>query len=314
MQLKYLGWMQQHRWLIVGSIAGLALGSFLIVLPTQAAIIESLSAPCTECGKCTFDDALIIIRNLFNLIIDVLGPLSVLGVLIGGFLLTISAGNPELADRGRRTIRAAMAGAGLVVGAWVIVNTVISVLVDDSTIFGKEWFSISTVPNPGTCEVVHTPGTPISPVGVDPSGWVLSPELDPRQVNDASAELASLIDCLYARVSGGVTISSISDDHIYSGACDLSSCNDGAKGRLFCPANGECSSETKCQHRCGSCHYTDGVLPGTGFSKAVDVIDLSKENEINYAISQCGGGARVLREGGEHPHLHIAAGSCGSIY
>lgn len=278
----------------------------------MATVFDNLSPQCIECGNCGWDDGLIFFRNLFNLSIEMIAAFAVFMLVVGGIILMISHGNAETSETGKKTIGAAIRGMGVALLAWLLVNLVVMVISGGTQdIFGKPWFAFTTPGKAPACVAVDVPAGTAPAAGtsnLDTSRWVLAGILD-RQKDDASAELATVINCLYDNIPGGVVITSISDDHIYSGTCNLANCNKTAKGAGICtPRSAECyNNPAKCQHHCGSCHYAQGQAPGTGFSHAVDLRKGTSPTSVQIALDKCGNGAQIVPEG---DHIHIETASC----
>lgn len=276
-------------------------------------VFDNLSPQCLECGNCGWDDGLIFFRNLFNFSIEMIAALVILMLVVGGIVLLISHGNDETKETGKRAVGASLRGMGAALLAWLLVNVVVMVFSGGTQdIFGKPWFSFTTPGKAPACVAVDVPTAPSAAMRGDTSRWNLSPSeirYPEQQKRDASAELATVINCLYDNIPGGVVINSISDDHIYSGRCDLAQCNTVAKNGGICTARtSACYNDpSKCQHHCGSCHYGSGAAPGTGFSKAVDLNKGTSVTSVQLALDRCGNGAQIVPEG---DHIHIETASC----
>ena len=67
--------------------------------------------------------------KIFNFAITmIVAPLATLMLIIGGVLILISAGNPNLAGLGKKTLYAAIIGIALAFGSWVIINFILGAL------------------------------------------------------------------------------------------------------------------------------------------------------------------------------------------
>jgi hypothetical protein len=78
------------------------------------------SCPC-EIGD--FFSTLVYIYNF--IVIYIATPLAVIALIIGGVLLMISAGNPNLATKGKQILWAAIIGLVLVFGSYLIIDFIL---------------------------------------------------------------------------------------------------------------------------------------------------------------------------------------------
>ncbi|HEY4498356.1 MAG TPA: pilin [Candidatus Paceibacterota bacterium] len=85
--------------------------------------------PC-EGTECTKGDLLQLGANIFNFLIDAAFILAVLFIMIGGAMMLVSGGSPNLLARGKKTITTAVVGLVIVLVAWVLVNTLITSFTD----------------------------------------------------------------------------------------------------------------------------------------------------------------------------------------
>lgn len=273
------------------------------------AIIENLAPQCLECGNCTIDDFIIVVQNLINAALELVGLLAVTFAIVGGVMLLISGGSSEMVKRGRKTLGGAVKGMIIVLLAWMIVNTVITMIVGDQKLFGQDWFVFKgSKAGPECSKLEERDPAATSSTPVVPGNWKWAFGLDAEQVNDASPDLTKLINCLYDKVDGGVTINSISDDGIYAGRCSVSVCNNTRIGS--CSNGDQCRNEETCVHRCGSCHYGNATGPDSnGFSNAVDVDETGKQSQIQAALDDCYPGGWIHPEG-NHLHIQTSQGVC----
>ena len=69
------------------------------------------------------------LNNIYNFIVKIIAaPLAVIALTIGGILMLISAGNPNLMGLGKKIFYAAIIGLALVFCSWVIINTILTIL------------------------------------------------------------------------------------------------------------------------------------------------------------------------------------------
>lgn len=282
------------------SVFTLVLVVFLFPRATEASVLRNLSTPCLECGNCTTQDLAMAGGNIFNFFIYIIGSVVLLVFFIGGLVLLISHGNRRLEELGRSIINGSVKGLAISILCWVIVNFVITAMVQDREIFGKEWFSFPESP-PFAC----TPPPQLSLPSQPSINWTLAGGVDPRQIQDASPELAALLNCMYQK-EPNLIITSISDNDLYTGNCNIQNCNKQKQQSGGCPAN-VCSNDAQCVHRCGSCHYAFGTAQGTNFSRAAD-FRLNVESQVVARVArECDPGMRVEYEA---DHTHISHSSC----
>ncbi len=85
--------------------------------------------PGKEREFCTLCDFFVLLNNLINFILFCLvPPLAVLGIVTGGLIIMISAGNPELVSKAKRILKGAVIGLAVAYGAWLIVNSFLVVV------------------------------------------------------------------------------------------------------------------------------------------------------------------------------------------
>ncbi|MEK7540797.1 MAG: hypothetical protein AAB529_00945 [Patescibacteria group bacterium] len=88
------------------------------------------------CGKaadgsdaCTINDFFIMLARIFNFIVKfIAAPLAVLMLTIGGVIILISAGNPNLAGLGKKILWVSVIGLVLVFGSWLIISFILGAL------------------------------------------------------------------------------------------------------------------------------------------------------------------------------------------
>jgi len=123
--------------------------SFLVITP-QPADAQDIKAFLTTAGikdgqivpegctkdttieKCGLKEVYQLIANIALLILVVTGPILILMFIYGGVLWIISAGNQEKIQQGKLAITSAVIGLVIVLGAYLIVNTVIASLTGSS--------------------------------------------------------------------------------------------------------------------------------------------------------------------------------------
>lgn len=262
------------------------------------------------------------VLQVFQGVMNVLVSLGVLAVVFfiawAGFLMITGGSNPANRTKAKNRLINAVIGLVVILGAWLVVDTVMKTLYNPDTTFNSAagetkfgpWNAIFTgeeanncldkndhpggltdggllgVVNPGTTD--STTGGNV-PGGAVPGSFTYDPGIK-AQVGQASGGLTTLLSCMAGKLPAGVgRISSISDSAIISGS----------KTFAQCEASG-------CSHMAGSCHY--GGSKCTGRSFAVDFGDEQNASALRAAASSCG--ANYI--GYEGTHLHVSVGkACG---
>jgi len=85
-------------------------------------VTEKLPQYCTASG---------ILRYLINIILSLVGGVTILFMIIGGYRYITSSGNQELADKGKQTILWAAIGLAVVAMAAALVNIIINLVVNN---------------------------------------------------------------------------------------------------------------------------------------------------------------------------------------
>ncbi len=100
------------------------LKSFLFLLISLAPL--TVSAALVECDPCTFNDLLGIIPKIIDFLLKyIVAPLGTFFLIVGAITLMVSAGNPNLASLGKKTLLAAIIGLFLALCAWLIIDTIL---------------------------------------------------------------------------------------------------------------------------------------------------------------------------------------------
>lgn len=113
---------------------------FFLALPAQAALVPC--GPTTD-HACTFQDLATLLINIYNWLLGLAGLVAILFVVYGGFLMVYGwvAEQPQsVYQEGVLTVRRALWGLVLVAAAYLVVNTILTVLFgaeDLNTFFSK---------------------------------------------------------------------------------------------------------------------------------------------------------------------------------
>ncbi len=261
--------------------------------------------PCGMSGgpPCTFCHFFVLIQNIVNfLVVDLMPPLAVLFLLIGGVLLFTSGGSPSRVNLAKEIFIGVIIGVAIILISFVLISTLLKALAGENA---EKYFSLkeggfiikcpieSKKPGTGTGgEEPESPTQPSEPTEPTTGGEPkFQGPLIKEQWEDASTPLKHLINCMYGKDSNMGFISSISDSKIRHGTCDPNVCRTCLSGSM-CPS---------CSHHCGSCHY------GGRYCKESYAVDIVGDNErIKKAARSCDSQAYVLDEGN---HVHVSLGN-----
>ena len=87
-------------------------------------VANATLVPCTD--NCTIDDFFTMLASVYSFIVnDIATPLAIIAVTIGGILMMISAGNPNLMGTGKKILYSAIIGLVLVFCSYLIINFVL---------------------------------------------------------------------------------------------------------------------------------------------------------------------------------------------
>lgn len=134
--------------------------------------------PCGNEGglesRCTLCHLFVGIQNIITWGRNILVIVAIVAIVAGGIMYIISAGNSGMMENAKGIIKQALWGVLIVLGAWVIVNTIMMVLGTNLSILGAgtTWndFSCSTAVTIGSgptaittsgCTINYSPWTPI---------------------------------------------------------------------------------------------------------------------------------------------------------
>jgi len=95
-----------------------------------AGICDSASAGC-ECrdhGKCTLEDMLQLLVNLSVFIFGITGSVMMLIIVYGGFKWILAHGESAMVEEGKKALIGGFIGIAIVMGAYVAINVVVSVI------------------------------------------------------------------------------------------------------------------------------------------------------------------------------------------
>jgi len=97
---------------------------------TEAVIGRPLvPAECHEAAdNCQLSDLIQVGINIFDLILGILGSVSLAMFVYGGFIWILSRGNASMVEKGKNIIFGTIIGISFVLGSWLIVNVVLGLV------------------------------------------------------------------------------------------------------------------------------------------------------------------------------------------
>ncbi|MCX6720372.1 MAG: hypothetical protein NTW11_01030 [Candidatus Staskawiczbacteria bacterium] len=91
--------------------------------------IYDASGSCTSNCPCGICDFFKMLSTIYSFIVwDIAMPLAIIAIVIGGIMMMISAGNPDLMGKGKTMLKTAIIGLVLVLGSWIIINLVLTAI------------------------------------------------------------------------------------------------------------------------------------------------------------------------------------------
>ena len=270
----------------------------------QAAILDGIDDPN---DLCVFA---VLISNIKNFALAIAGPITVLMIIIGGVMITVSGGQENLRAQGKKTLTGGIIGLIIVLLAWVIVT---SVLISTLNLNATENLWTITCPTDSNSSKPTDPdnedGEPTTPTG-EFGGSLTGSRAG------ASASLSNYLSCFEKYIPQGETwtITSVvdnshpectpqNDGNPLGCTNDKCTCGNGKQ----CPLK-DCNSCSAgyCSHSRNSCHY-GGTCKDGSYAVDLDRVGQSApaESDVKYAAQQCGG-AFVYPEG---THVHMSVGS-----
>jgi len=94
-------------------------------------LLAKAADPIVTCGNtasdpCGISDFFAMLARIYKFIVkDIATPLAIIALIIGGIMMMISAGNPELMGNGKKIMYAAIIGLVLVWCSWLIIDFVL---------------------------------------------------------------------------------------------------------------------------------------------------------------------------------------------
>ena len=96
-----------------------------------------------ECCPCTLCHLFVLFKRIVDFVtINIIFPLAILMIVIGGVILLTAGGDPGRIGQGKKILKAAIIGVIIIIVAWLIVDTIIVLLTPAGSPF-QAWYTIN---------------------------------------------------------------------------------------------------------------------------------------------------------------------------
>ncbi len=270
-----------------------------IIVFLPSAFVQADIVPCQgpDCQACNLVE---LGQNLLTWFIGIMASFIALMFAIGGLKMVMSGGNTESVSKARSIMSSSIIGFFILLAAWLIVDTVMKLFVDEAQV--GVWNSIECAVQP---TMTGTPGGTPTTGGVTttpPTGAVactddagLIAKYGGSPVGQEASGLRAMINCYLADPA---IAEAVDQNQIYTvdrshPRCALTNGN---------PVCGACS------HSNNSCHYGRGHgngAMGVDFNAKAGFTEATLHSRLQAKSGSCGG--TFLNEG---DHTHISMASC----
>lgn len=126
-------------------LGGLILVGLLLLLAVP--VLAQGIVPCGHDKACTLCDLIVGIKRLFDYGIKIIAVITIACATFAGVMYVVSSGNENAMKSAKAFLSASLIGLAVVLGAWVIVNTVITVLMPTKNDLGvgKTWSNFGNI-------------------------------------------------------------------------------------------------------------------------------------------------------------------------
>lgn len=272
----------------------------LVVFAVVIFIPYVVSADLIPCGgegqdPCQFCHLVSMANDILVWLIGILFVVFAVVIVMAGFGLVTSGGNPEAKTAAKKRLANAFIGIIIVLSAWLIVDTIMMALLSDGGMISGYgvWSKVECWPQP-TPSDEDLPSLPptVPPEDVDCTDIdSLIDQFSGSPVGQVYAPLNSMINCYKSQPS-------------LAGKIDLGQIYTVDLSHPICAAtngNPVCSA---CSHSANSCHYGRGTgngAMGVDFNAAAGTSEAQLYSLIQAAQSTCGGKLNF-----ESNHTHIS--------
>jgi hypothetical protein len=104
---------------------------FAFILSSSFFPFAAKAAGLVPCGgegdPCTFCDLFILFNNIIKfLMFDIVPPVAVLMLVVGGIMYFFGGSNPELLSQAKGIIKSVAIGLAIIFCSWIIINTILA--------------------------------------------------------------------------------------------------------------------------------------------------------------------------------------------
>lgn len=127
-------------------LSGIFLIGFLFLLVSPVLAADGI-VPCGHGTACTLCDLIVGIKKIFDYGIKIIAIITIACATFAGVMYVVSSGNESTMESAKNFLKASLIGLAVVLCAWVIVNTVITVLMPTKTDLGigKKWSEFGSI-------------------------------------------------------------------------------------------------------------------------------------------------------------------------
>jgi hypothetical protein len=120
---------------------------FLLVSPVLAQGIVPCGLDGTYANRCTLCHLIVGIKKIFDYGIKIIAVITLACATFAGVMYVVSSGNESTMESAKAFLRASLIGLAVVLSAWVIVNTVITVLMPTKSDLGigQKWYDFGSI-------------------------------------------------------------------------------------------------------------------------------------------------------------------------
>ncbi len=92
------------------------------------AFMKGITKDCGNLGNCELRDIMIVVANVGNFVLGVVGGLVLLMYIIGGIFMLSSGGNPTRIDKGKKFLKISTTGLVIILFAYIGISTLMATL------------------------------------------------------------------------------------------------------------------------------------------------------------------------------------------
>ena len=122
----------------------LAIGLFLVLMPSASSAAIVPCGPGTATATCTFCHLLELGQEIIDFLIMLSFPIAAGIIVFGGIAIMTSAGSPDKINYGKNAIKKALIGLVIILASWMLVDVTIRILANTRNPGGLSapWYEI----------------------------------------------------------------------------------------------------------------------------------------------------------------------------